>query len=218
MLSEPDGDADKLAAVLEEDIIFGRLRPRERLVEEDLAGRFEVKRHVVREALARLDRMGIVSRTRNKGATVRDFELDEVQKIFEMREILQRAAAERIPLPASPSLLRELEHVHEAHGKAVEQDDLRAVYHHNNAFHDLLFAACGNPYLCADITNYAWLAHAIRSYRIADPALLAQAREEHERMIQALRDGDREALVVLCVEHIKPSLRAYMTAHGWQRP
>src|SRR5690242_12134860 len=63
--------ARQVAQALEEDIVLGWLQPRERLIEEDLATRFEVKRHVVREAIAELERMGLVERVQNKGAAVR---------------------------------------------------------------------------------------------------------------------------------------------------
>jgi len=58
----------QVANALEEEIVLGWLQPRERLIEEDIASRFEVKRHVVREAIAELERMGLVERVQNKGA------------------------------------------------------------------------------------------------------------------------------------------------------
>ena len=56
---------DKVQGVvrtLQHDIIFGRLKPRERLVEEELGARFDVGRHVVRAAIEELDRLGLVRR------------------------------------------------------------------------------------------------------------------------------------------------------------
>ncbi|MCP3055496.1 GntR family transcriptional regulator, partial [Aurantimonas sp. LRZ36] len=61
----------EIAAALEEEIVFGRLHPRERLIEEELASRFEAKRHIVRQALVELERLGLVERVRNRGAVVR---------------------------------------------------------------------------------------------------------------------------------------------------
>jgi DNA-binding GntR family transcriptional regulator len=210
------GPVDEVVRALEEDIIFGRLKPRERLVEETLMERTGAKRHVVRQALMELERLGIVVRERNKGSAVKDFVPDDVEAIYEMRELLQRHAAERIPLPANTGLITELRRIHEDHARAVEAGDLRAVYRLNNRFHDTLFGACGNPYLVETIADYAWLAHAIRSYRIADPELLAQARDEHARMIAALERADRAALVRLCVEHIEPSKQAYLAQERYR--
>ena len=204
-----DSVAD-VVRTLEEDIIFGRLRPRERLIEDTLMARLGAKRHVVRQALAELERLGIVVRERNKGSAVRDFAPQDVEAIYDVRAVLQRHAARQIPLPGGDELLHDLRAIHARHSEAVEDGDLRAVYRLNNDFHDTLFAACGNPYLVETISEYAWLVHAIRSYRIADPKLLRQARDEHGAMIAALQAGDRKTLVELCVNHILPSKNAYL--------
>jgi DNA-binding GntR family transcriptional regulator len=176
--------------------------------------RFAAKRHLVRQALQTLDRMGIVHRDRNKGAQVRDFSPTDVEEIYEIRALLHERATRRIPLPAPSDLIARLEEMHRRHGEAVDAADLRQVYHLNNRFHGALFGACGNRHLAEAIAHYAWLAHAIRSYRIADPLLLAQARDEHGAMIAALSEGDRERLVRLCVDHIEPSKRVYLEARG----
>lgn len=203
----------EVIGALEEDIIFGRLKPRERLIEEALVRRFNVKRHVIRDALSELERQGIVVKARHKGCIVRDFAIRDVEQIYEMRELLQERAARSITLPAERELVLRLTEIHRAHLKAVDADDLRRVFHLNNEFHDTLFAACGNPYLAETVSEYAYLAHAIRSYRIADPVLLRQAADEHAAMIAALTGGDREALVRLCVDHIKPAKDAYLRAY-----
>jgi DNA-binding GntR family transcriptional regulator len=44
----------------------------------------------VREALAWLLRVGIVTKERHKGVTVRSFSAAEVQQMYEMRGMLQR--------------------------------------------------------------------------------------------------------------------------------
>ncbi|MGH6945616.1 MAG: GntR family transcriptional regulator [Geminicoccaceae bacterium] len=212
-----DGAFTRAVQTLEEDIIFGRLLPRERLVEESLMLRLDTKRHVVRQALAELQKVGIVVHERNKGAQVRDFSPEEVEHIYDLRALLQEHAARCMPLPADPKLVARLTEIHERHAHAVERGDLRAVYRLNNAFHDSFFAACGNPYLADAIARYAWMAHAIRSYRMADPVRLRQARDEHAAMIRALREGDRARLVRLCVEHIQPSKEVYLAAGAAER-
>ena len=58
---------------LELDIVLGRMRPRERLVEDELMTRFNAKRHVVRQALSALEQIGLVERKQNKGAKVKDY-------------------------------------------------------------------------------------------------------------------------------------------------
>src|SRR6185437_14843936 len=77
-----DSDAvpDQIARELEEDIVFGNLRPGQKLPEEDLSERFSASRHQVREALALLTRVGMVVKERNKGVRVRIFTAEEVHQ------------------------------------------------------------------------------------------------------------------------------------------
>lgn len=208
-------DAPTISRELELDIIFGRLKPRERLVEEDLATRFAAKRHVVRTALNELEKLGIVVRRPHRGAQVRDYTADEVEELYNLRAALHELAVNAMPLPAAPGVLARLKDIQGMHAEAVAQGNLQAVFEFNNQFHDTLFATCGNRYLADAIRQHAWLSHAIRSYRMAEPSLLAQAREEHEAMIHALERGDRERLRDLCGRHIEPSKRAYLLSQGF---
>ena len=202
--------AEELRRSLEFDILFGRLRPRERLVEDPLMERFGAKRHAVRQALTELERMGIVVRVPNRGAMVRDFTAREVEEIAEIRETLQRQAASRMPLPANAALLAELECTQSRHDEAVASRDPRAIDEANEAFHAAFFEACGNRHLSDAIARYAYLSRAMRLYPMVDPPLLETLRGEHWAMIEALRSGDRESLARLVVGHIQHSKRIYL--------
>lgn len=198
-----------LAAVIEEEIVLGWLQPRERLVEEELAARYGVKRHVVRDAIFALERIGLVERVPNKGAVVRMLRAEDVAQIYAVREALESLAAELIALPA-PVLIARLEEIQQRHSAAVAADDARAAFRANVEFHDALFAGCGNPHLADAIRTFAQKVHGVRSYTAGDPAYLGRAREEHLAMIEALRAGDRERLVSLCKKHLGPSRDIYI--------
>lgn len=198
---------------LEEDIVFGRLRPRERLVEEELVDRFGVKRHIIRQALLELERIGIVVRLRGKGARVCEFTPEEVEQLYSVRELLEVNAASMIPLPADKELIRELTTIHRSHAKAVEVGDLKTIYRANIRFHQVLYAACGNPYLAEAINMFAMKSNVIRFYVGRDPRMFAGSRDQHERMIEALKNGAREDLIDLCIRHLQPSPKAYIEAY-----
>ena len=95
-----------LSRMAVKDLRVGNLMPRERLVEDVLMQRFSAKRHTVRQALVELERMGIVTRTPNRGAAVRDFTALEVEEIAEVRATLHRRAAQRMKLPADAARSR----------------------------------------------------------------------------------------------------------------
>ncbi|WP_136069116.1 GntR family transcriptional regulator [Modicisalibacter radicis] len=208
--SAPANGVDDIVAAVEEDIVLGRLHPRERLVEEAMMERFDCKRHVVRQALFQLDSIGLTERIKNRGAFVRSYPPEEVEDIYAMREILELAAVNALPLPAPPEWLAELEAVHRRHSEAVDAHDLRQVFHMNIAFHRTLFRVCGNAYLYATINEFAQKAHGIRFIAITDRDSLVQARDEHQAMIDAIRDEDRQRLAELCRQHLLPSKNRYL--------
>src|SRR5438046_934468 len=74
--------ADRIATRLEEDIVLGRLHPRERLVEQDLCDRFHTHRGDVRLALFELEKKSILQRIPNRGAVVRDLTPKDVMEIY----------------------------------------------------------------------------------------------------------------------------------------
>lgn len=199
---------------LEYDILFGGLRPRERLVEDALMQRFAAKRHAVRQALVELERIGIVTRAPNRGAAVRDFTTEEVEEITELREVLHRRAVKRMRLPAEIKLIDELQTIQRRHDKAVVARSPRAIDAANEAFHAALFGACGNKLLSVAIGHYAYLSRAMRLYPMVDPALLGTLRQEHWAMINALISGNRKELTRLVVSHIQHSKKVYLRVRG----
>jgi DNA-binding GntR family transcriptional regulator len=217
-ISEPPaGQRSELGAIvqsLEFDILFGFLRPRERLIEDQLIERFDAKRHVVRQALSELEHMGIVVRTPNRGASVRDFSVPEVEEIAEVRETLHRRAVQRMHLPADDELLTALRRIQRRHDKAVAARDPRAIDSANEEFHDTLFAACGNRTLTAAIRHYSYLSRATRLYPMLDTSLLETLRSEHWAMIEAVAKGDRRTLTRLVVDHIQHSKRMYISVRA----
>ena len=205
---------EAMVATLEEDILLGRLYPRERLVEDRLAERFGQKRHVVRQALGDLETVGLIVREAGKGAVVRDYSLREVDDLYRMREIVEGQAALLIPLPVPAERLGDVERLCDAYAQAVDATDMRAVIESNKRFHQTIYRLCGNPFLSDVIDNMAQRANLVRFSSIADPAALEQARDEHFGIVDALKGTDNDALARLCVAHIQPSRRRYLERHA----
>jgi DNA-binding GntR family transcriptional regulator len=205
--------ADEQAEIIrrvEEDIIFGRLPPGARLIEDNLMERYGASRHFVRQALVHLEHTGIVQREKNVGATVRSYSTAEVKQIYEVREMLTRQAALMIPLPAKASLIMELEAIQTEYVRYAERGDLRGIHDTNDAFHIALFAACGNPYLVRSLQDYMGLTLPMRAKNLADHNGLQVSIQQHDMMISLLRGNDNWALSQLCVEHMHSSKADYL--------
>jgi DNA-binding GntR family transcriptional regulator len=198
---------------LEEQIVLGVLHPRERLVEDDLCERFNLKRHVARQVLAEVERRGLVERRKNVGAVVKSYTPREVTELYALRELLEADAARRIVFPVSSEALDALTAIQAEHDEAADASDLRRVFRANMAFHHAFFALSESQVLTEAIREYERRTHAIRSVSIVFPQYLEKARADHHQMIEALRAGDRESLIKLCRDHLVPSRDAYLDAH-----
>jgi DNA-binding GntR family transcriptional regulator len=207
-------DNPDVVRALEEDVIFGRLAPGARLVEDTLMARFGATRHFVRAALHELELMGVIVREKNRGAAVRSLNSAEVEQIYDVREFLQRQAALRIPLPAPVELMRKLRAIQAGYARSIAEGNFRRVHELNDEFHLTLFAGCGNAYLVDSIRFYMKLSLLVRAKTMADAPMLDLSRRQHEQIIALLEGTDPWALAQLCAEHIQPAKRAYLHQVG----
>jgi DNA-binding GntR family transcriptional regulator len=218
LFSQPGGPlaedplAEKIARAIEQDIVFGRLRPGQKLGEEDLAERFCASRHQVREGLAKLEKIGIANKERNRGVFVRRFSAEEIRQIYEVREILQRQAALSIPLPIEEGALRSISAINDRYERAVAAGDLRGIHEANDLFHHEIFRLCGNEILAGLVKQYMDLTYAIRSAAFADPEYLEVSKRHHRIIIELLRGKDAWALAQICIDHIQPTKAQYLAA------
>src|SRR5580700_6258713 len=83
----------RVEAHLRKAIHAGKLRPRQRIIEEDLARELKVSRGPVREALLRLERDGLVVTTSRRGTFIRDISPAEIGVVFRMRAKLEGLCA-----------------------------------------------------------------------------------------------------------------------------
>ena len=201
--------APGLIRALEEEIVLGRLLPRERLVEDELIARFGASRHVVRQALMELDHMGLVSRVPNRGAVIASLSVEEIDQLHAYRTLLETEAARLIMFPVAPEILAELAAIQDQHDAAVASGDLVSLFRSNHAFHRQLFACCGNRFLIEGIEAAAQKAHGTRFLPMRIPANRPVSQAQHHAMLDALRNHDREALVRLCRDHITRVKDAY---------
>jgi DNA-binding GntR family transcriptional regulator len=212
---------DEILNAIEEDIVFGVLPAQSRLIEERLADRFEAKRHTIREVFAKLEDLGLVVRVPNRGAVVAELTPEEVRAIYDMRELLETAAAQRTPLPTDPAVTARLTAIQERHEAAVAREDFRAVFHLNIEFHRAQYAACNNPYLVQAIDDFARKAHLIRAIKYGDRQHMRKVVEQHWAIIEAMGGRDHGKLVRIIKAHLPGSpeeyIRTYEIRYGRQR-
>ncbi len=205
---------DTLTTELQDDVIFGVYAPGSRIIEDRVMERYGAKRHAVRNAFSELEARGLLVRRPNRGVEVVEFTPDEVDALYDVRIVLETAAAERTPLPCDPEVASELDDIARRHEKAVADQDFRAVFWLNQAFHEVQYSCCGNPRLAELIESHARAAQPIRVVKYEDTGHMRNVVSQHFDIIAALRGTSQDALVAAVRAHLPASAEAYRTLYN----
>src|SRR6202162_6188334 len=84
----------EIVEVLQRDIIGGKLKPGQRLVERELIRRFGISSIPIREALQELQNRGLAVKRHNCGCSVVHLSRVEVARICELRRVLEPQVVE----------------------------------------------------------------------------------------------------------------------------
>ncbi|MGV9796542.1 GntR family transcriptional regulator [Mycobacterium sp. NPDC003449] len=185
---------------LREAVVDGTLAAGTALTELSLAAKYDVSRTPVREALRRLEQDGLVERGA-RGMQVRARSPEEILEIYEVRIILECAAARAAAERRTDLDLLRMEQVH-ASMKAAREDDPERLATANRQFHEVIWAMSHNATLIDLLMRLH--AHLIR-YR--ETTLTYQNRwgevlKEHEKLMDAIRTGDREEAGRIAENHM----------------
>ena len=134
-----------MCALIRADVVGGRLQPGQRLSESELSRQYGVSRSPIREALASLERDGLVER-RGPAAYVRQRSEEEILDIYAVRTYLEGMIAAYAAERRSTSDVRRLETAL-AHAHIADAGDPYALMRANRAFHDALAQASHNQTL-----------------------------------------------------------------------
>lgn len=124
-------------------IMDGTYQPGERLKELTLAREFRVSQAPVREALRKLEAIGVLKSDPYRGTRVRELSIAELRDAYQLRGILEQAATVFIrDFPEASLLYLEQEHIHML--ASVQAADLNAFSEHNRNFHRRIVEHCAN--------------------------------------------------------------------------
>lgn len=183
----------------------GTFAPGTQLGETELAGRFQVSRGPLREAMQRLVSEGLLRSERHRGLFVIDLEPDDVHDIYSARFAIERAAVIRVLRHGDGEAvaLRLMSAVEDmataSDGDAVAEADVR--------FHEELVAASGSKRLgrmarTLLIETRMCLSALHRTYATNEERVT-----EHKRIAEALASGDEEQTTALLEAHMEDAVQ-----------
>ncbi len=202
----------RVIAEMRRRIIDGAIQPGALLSELALAEEFGVSRTPVREALKQLQTEGLVEIRPRVGTFVTTPSRREITELFEMKELLEGAAARLLSQRGRVPEIDLLEENLRQADAAVERGDRDRYAELVQEFHDLLIAGADNRKLEA---HYRTLMNQLAYPRLvatslSQPGRPMQSDREHHHVLDLIIEKDGDSAERVMREHVRASRRALL--------
>lgn len=197
----PKTMVDEIFNLILTDIIEGKIRQGEPVNELAIAKKLDVSRGPVREAVKRIEGVGLIRKEPFMKARVIELTLPDMIEVFQIREAVEamsvRLAAHAMSDATIASLMQEF-------SEAVDTENSEQL-----DVHVRIASGCGNErirsYLCDEIY------YLLRMYRYRStqtPGRREIARSEHWQILQAIKQRDADLAETLMRSHISKATRS----------
>lgn len=218
-MPRPDNLAEQVYTQLKADIFDFRLLPGDRFSEGDVAGRMDVSRTPVRQALYRLEKEGYVEVYFRSGWQVKPFDFAYFEELYDVRIVLELAAVSRLcRMEASDnSVLNALKGIW-----LVAEDerlqDPQEVSALDERFHCALVEATGNREMARMHYAITEQIRIIRRLDFTQAERIAATYQEHAHILEAILQRRSDVAQQLLTRHIELSKQAVreITLHRLQ--
>ena len=204
-MTKPRGNlADSVFRQLKNDIFDFALMPGERFSENEIASRLGVSRTPVREALYKLQREGYIDVAPQSGWNVRPIDFAVFEDLYDLRTVLEVAAAERMCAAERTPEVAELKRAWIVPA-ARRLTDPWKVAHLDERFHETIVQAAQNAemsHVHHDITERIRI---IRRLDFTEPERIRHTYEEHAAIVRALAARSFREAKLLLTAHIAQS-------------
>ena len=189
---------DEVYRILVDAISDGSLAPGTRITQEEIAEQLNVSRSPVLQAIRLLKKDGLLQAAEGRGVMVAPLDTEWIAHLYQVRmalEVLAAKLAARRKARIDPGLI--------ATGRKIAMaENVRAMIEADEAFHNALYAASGNP-LIAESAHIHW----VHLRRVMGAVLQSTEQRlsvwnEHEELAQAIAAGDEEAAEKICETHM----------------
>lgn len=199
--------ADTAYECIKSDIVRCVLEPGQQITEELLAERYRVGRAAVRAALKRLYQEELVHLITPKRYKIAPITLKYVNDLFDLRLLLEPAAARRAVGRISDDRRRRLSALCQAHYQPGDHASAQAFLSANTDFHSIIAEASGNTLLASMVRSLLEKVERVHhmSHLLYDRNV--EAQREHQELLDALLGGNGERAEQLMAEQILAAKR-----------
>lgn len=209
-------DNERVYRHMRREIIEGRSRPGERIVEARVADALSVSRTPVREAVRRLETEGLVVTERNRGAQVRTITETDIADLYEARARLEGFMSELAARRAVPEEIASIHAAADRFDQVVRDVDpdavegLREIMRANDRFHAALVSAGKADQVFQILATAIDMPLVFTTFRLYSRDELRRSGMFHHLIADAVAAGQPERAGRLMTEHVLQGRDAHM--------
>jgi DNA-binding GntR family transcriptional regulator len=172
------------------EIAEGKLRPGERIIQEQIAQELGVSRQPVQQALVLLKNQGVLRDAPGRGLLVAPLDPQFVRQMYEMRSVIEGLAFRKAAEHFTDTAKTHGEQLLAAGRQAVLKGSVADMIAADMAFHTFIYELAGNP-LIGPAMETQW----VNAQRVMGSVLLSADKprdiwDEHEALFQLVASGD----------------------------
>lgn len=209
--------AEDVVDRLREAIYKGQLAPSERLREEILASFLGLSRGPVREALAQLEREGLVIRHPNRSVTVARLSIEDLDEVYSLRLALEQLAVKNAIKGADAAYFDQMQAVVGQMQACLERGiTTQEAAHLDVRFHELIFEASQHRRLLSVWSTLRPQIHVfLLSRNVVNQDFRAVLVAGHQELLDVIRLRDETRALEVLNRHLMASyervLKSYST-------
>ena len=177
---------------------------------ESVASQLNVSAMPVREAFQILARDGLIQLRKNKAAVVLGVTETYIKEHYQLRAILEGAAARLCAAPETD--ISELEEIYQDSCKILENKDFSRYTDINREFHNEIWTAAGNGKM-KNMISELWNGLSIEMM-ISEEDYAKVSVKEHGEILEAIKAHDGDAAEAAMKEHIMRSRDDMLTYYN----
>jgi DNA-binding GntR family transcriptional regulator len=205
---------EQVLELLRKEIVEMRLRPGQRLVERELIDSFGVSRTTIREALRGLAAEGLVTTIPQKGAIVAIPSAKAAAEVYEVRALLEGAAAREFVTHASDVQVRTLRRALVALEQSQDETDPRVMLQAKNRFYEVLFDGADNATIRSILEGLQARVAVLRATSLTAPGRPRQSVVEISAIVEAIENRDADAAAAAASFHVRQASEALFAQLG----
>jgi len=182
-------------------IYHGEFMPGQRLVESELATRYDTSRGAVREALVQLENEGLILRPRNRSASVRPVTPAEAVEITEVRAVIEGLCAAKAAVAATEADHADLRELMRQMADAVKRGDMLADSRISDQMHAKIREIGGQGTANRILERLRYQDVRYQFHVSLLPGRLVKGANEHFDIIEAVLAGNAAAAEQLTRDH-----------------